>query len=275
MRCKPSLGALLIALLFVFLVVGPLSCPASAAGLVAQVKKLCQGRASLDLPVTRTLASMRNQWDRMKELSLAEMAKKGASRAFSNASNVVKLRNVTQLGKGVKSMGSPVIDNLGHIELGDFVLMDSRIKPVHFNVAAGAKLTVGNDTFMNSGVWIGCQKQVTIGNRVLLAPDVTILDNNYHDVYDRKVIPPSDPVIIEDDVWIATKSTILPGVRIGRGSIVAANTVVNRDVPPFSIVAGSPMRVIRKLDPAKFKINGVPIDLAEPQEGVMIEPQEK
>jgi acetyltransferase-like isoleucine patch superfamily enzyme len=54
-----------------------------------------------------------------------------------------------------------------------------------------------------------------------------------------------DPIVIEDDCWIASHSIVLAGVTIGRGSIVAAGSVVTKSVPPYSIVAGSPARVIR------------------------------
>ena len=54
-----------------------------------------------------------------------------------------------------------------------------------------------------------------------------------------------EPIVVEDDCWIASNSTILAGVTIGHGSIVAAGSVVTNDVPPFSIVAGSPARIIR------------------------------
>lgn len=67
--------------------------------------------------------------------------------------------------------------------------------------------------------------------------DVPMIQQGYH----AKVAP-----VIEDDVWIGAKKTILPGKRIGTGSIVAAGAVVTRDVPPFSVVGGNPARVIRQ-----------------------------
>jgi acetyltransferase-like isoleucine patch superfamily enzyme len=59
-------------------------------------------------------------------------------------------------------------------------------------------------------------------------------------------------VVIEDDVWIGAKASILPGVRIGRGAIVGTGAVVNKDVPPFTVVAGVPAKIVKELDPAKF-----------------------
>jgi acetyltransferase-like isoleucine patch superfamily enzyme len=57
----------------------------------------------------------------------------------------------------------------------------------------------------------------------------------------------SAKVIIEDDAWIGLKTTILKGVRIGRGAVVGANSVVTKDAPPFTLVAGNPARVVRQL----------------------------
>ena len=56
------------------------------------------------------------------------------------------------------------------------------------------------------------------------------------------------PVIIEDNVWIGDKATILSGVKIGKGAIVAANAVVTKDVPAYSVVAGNPAKIIRKVN---------------------------
>jgi acetyltransferase-like isoleucine patch superfamily enzyme len=88
---------------------------------------------------------------------------------------------------------------------------------------------------------------VTIGANVRIAPYTIILDSDFHDVIDHFSEGRSAPVVIEDNVWIATRATILKGVRIGRNSVVAAGAVVTHDVPPNTIVAGVPARVIRAI----------------------------
>ena len=93
---------------------------------------------------------------------------------------------------------------------------------------------------------------LVIGNDVMLAPEVVILTENHrHDDIRRPIRlqgAESAPVIIEDDVWIGIRVIILPGVRIGRSSVIGAGAVVTKDVPPFSIVAGNPAKVGRKRD---------------------------
>jgi acetyltransferase-like isoleucine patch superfamily enzyme len=95
---------------------------------------------------------------------------------------------------------------------------------------------------------------VRIGDRVRVGPYVMIIDTEFHGAYDRNSMPEPKPIVIEDDVWIGAKATIMPGVTIGRGSIVGISSVVAADVAPFTVVLGIPARPVRKLDPAQFEL---------------------
>ncbi|MDR0972361.1 MAG: acyltransferase [Prevotellaceae bacterium] len=91
---------------------------------------------------------------------------------------------------------------------------------------------------------------VTIGNHVNLAQNITVtgLNHNFQDV-DKRIDEQgvdTKSVTIEDDVWIGANSVILPGVTIGRHSVVAAGSVVSKDVPPYSICAGVPAKIIKR-----------------------------
>ncbi len=94
---------------------------------------------------------------------------------------------------------------------------------------------------------------IKIGSKVMLGPNVTILggDHNIRVIgkymFDVKTkLPENDlPVIIKDDVWIGASATILKGVKIGEGSVIAAGALVIKDVPPYSIVGGVPAKVIK------------------------------
>lgn len=88
-----------------------------------------------------------------------------------------------------------------------------------------------------------CKEKVEIGENCAISWDVTITDTDYHSINSNKS---TSPVFIEDKVWIGCKSTILKGVRIGKGSVVAANSVVTKDVPPNCLVAGVPARIIQR-----------------------------
>ena len=93
---------------------------------------------------------------------------------------------------------------------------------------------------------------IIIGSHVMMGPDVVIVTANHkHDDITRPMMVQGferAPVIIEDDVWIGWRAIILPGVRIGRSSIISAGAVVAKDVPPFSVVVGNPAKVVRKRD---------------------------
>jgi maltose O-acetyltransferase len=88
---------------------------------------------------------------------------------------------------------------------------------------------------------------VRIGNRVQIANWVSIMDGDFHGLAERDRPPPPEAVHIEDDVWIATRATVLKGVTIGRGAVVAAAAVVTRDVEPYTLVAGVPARPVRRI----------------------------
>jgi acetyltransferase-like isoleucine patch superfamily enzyme len=94
------------------------------------------------------------------------------------------------------------------------------------------------------------ESRITIGNKVLFGPGVTIIGGDHrasdvgrfiYDVLDKKEDDDKD-VVIEDDVWVGTNVTILKGVHVGRGAVVAAGAVVTKDVEPYSIVGGVPAR---------------------------------
>ena len=92
---------------------------------------------------------------------------------------------------------------------------------------------------------------VTIGSHVNLAQGITVTALNHNFVDSEKRIDEqgvsTTPVVIEDDVWIGANAVVLPGVKIGNHSVVAAGAVVTKDVPPHSIVAGVPAKIIKKI----------------------------
>ena len=132
----------------------------------------------------------------------------------------------------------------------------------------GGKILIGNNVFMNYNSFIGSMEAVTIGNDVIIATNVRIFDNNNHPTSptQREMMSHNDfygelwtwkyaehkPVVIGDNVWIGEFSAILKGVTIGKGSIVASNSVVTKDVPPYVIVAGNPARVVKRLEEGSF-----------------------
>lgn len=108
----------------------------------------------------------------------------------------------------------------------------------------GAKLTLGRNSFINSDCKIRVHKSISIGNDCAISHDFTVMDSDAH-----KIIGGDDEakeVIIGNHVWIGTRVTILKGVHVGDGAIIAAGAVVTKDVPAKALVVGVPAKVIRE-----------------------------
>lgn len=113
----------------------------------------------------------------------------------------------------------------------------------------GEGLRVGDHSNIGPYCYIGCSGFISIGNNVMISPRVSIYaENHVFDSPDATIKSQGvkrESVVIEDDCWIAANSILLAGVTIGKGSVVAAGSVVTHDVPPYSIVAGVPARLIK------------------------------
>ncbi|MFP5225630.1 MAG: acyltransferase [Actinomycetota bacterium] len=119
-----------------------------------------------------------------------------------------------------------------------------------------ARIEIGDRVVINAFTHIGAMSLIRLGDDVGIASGVCIEDHQYeyHQATDDKPLKQQGfriaPVIIEDGVMIGEHVTVLPGVRIGRNSWIGANSVVTKDVPPYSIAVGVPAKVIRQRDAA-------------------------
>ena len=114
-------------------------------------------------------------------------------------------------------------------------------------VSEGGRLTVGDDTAVNGGVSIEVWHDVRIGSKVMMAPYVSIIDDDRHEVEPGTPLY-KGPTVIGDNVWLAAHVTVLPGVTIGSGSVIGGHSVVSKDIPPNCFAAGAPARVIKSLN---------------------------
>ncbi|KAA8651226.1 hypothetical protein EYZ11_005189 [Aspergillus tanneri] len=109
----------------------------------------------------------------------------------------------------------------------------------------GCNIRIGEDCFINFNFTALDTSLIIIGDRVQFGPNVSVFTAG-HDVSvlsRRKFVEFGHPVLIEDDCWIGGNVIILPGVTIGKGTTIAAGSIVTKDIPPYSVAVGSPCRV--------------------------------
>lgn len=119
----------------------------------------------------------------------------------------------------------------------------------HVILGGSGHLHIGFGTCINEHTIIACTDSITIGKNVMFAPRCYVLDVDH--AHDNKNIPMSkqgyntSPVVIEDDVWLGTQVVVTRGVTIGKGAIIASNSVVTKDIPPHAIAGGVPAKVLK------------------------------
>ena len=152
-----------------------------------------------------------------------------------------------QKGSGVLCRQKPSLAISGKLTIGNGVRIWSQIEKTRLSVFKNATMQIGSGTFIN-GARISAKHHVSIGKNCTIAPEVLIMDSDFHDLHDQTKEGISEEVIIENNVWVANRAIILKGVRIGAHAVVAAGAVVTKDVEQFAVVGGNPARVIRYLN---------------------------
>jgi acetyltransferase-like isoleucine patch superfamily enzyme len=138
----------------------------------------------------------------------------------------------------------------GRLEVGEHTLFEP---DVWITAPAPARIRIGAGCFLNIGVMVAAVERVEIGDHCMFANGCFVTDGNHRfDDPDRPVpwqgFTTKGPTLIGDNVWCGAHVVITSGVTIGRRSVIGANSVVTRDIPPFSIAAGSPAKVLRVIE---------------------------
>ena len=116
-----------------------------------------------------------------------------------------------------------------------------------FHTDFGKNIHIGEHVFINAGCSFQDQGGITIGNGCLIGHNTVIATLNHEEQPERRGDLHPSPVVIGNRVWIGANATILPGVKIGDGAIIAAGAVVTKDVSPNTVVGGVPARVIKQI----------------------------
>jgi tetrahydrodipicolinate N-succinyltransferase len=195
------------------------------------------------------------KWVRDRSEPLVSRAQKAAAYLFDISRARLYLHAADEVAPDVRVLGRPLVRNDGRLTFGPGAVLRSIVAPIEIYVGPQGTMVVGQGSHLNSGGTYTAMSRIEIGERVEVAPYVSVYDTSFHALYERTRAPDPRPVIIEDDVWIGAKCTVLPGVRIGRGAVIMANSLVTRNVEPFTIVGGVPAEQVAQLDPTRFIVD--------------------
>ncbi len=184
-------------------------------------------------------------------MNLNYLAKRALGRATCMKASSAKLTRLARIANQQSSKD--------RISIGENTVVDGELLVFRH----GGNIRIGDLCYVGVGTRIWSSSSVAIGNRVLIAHNVNIIDNQTHPTSPKlrhrhcdelfSGIPPASidlgerPIYLDDDAWIAAGAIILRGVRIGRGAIVSAGAVVTKDVAEYCVVAGNPAVVVRQL----------------------------
>lgn len=176
--------------------------------------------------------------------------RKTLSRRFKALSNACRAwRHGYTLGQGsrVKSSASIEVGKGGSVIIGDHCVIEEHVL---FRTGGGGRITLGDHVSINPFTILHGQGTLAIGNHVRIASHCAIV--SFDHVFKDRDAPihtqglSRKGVVIEDDVWIGAHATVLDGVRIAKGCIIAAGAVVTRSTEPFGVYAGVPARRIKE-----------------------------
>jgi acetyltransferase-like isoleucine patch superfamily enzyme len=149
--------------------------------------------------------------------------------------------------------GGKCIEIGKHVSIGKNSILNAWEK--HQNDTYNPSIIIGDNTHLGEGCHISAITKIIIGNNVLTGRRVSIIDNSHGESSlvdftkppSKRKLSSKGPIIIEDNVWIGDKATILSGITIGANSIIGANSVITKSVPANSIVGGVPGKIIKAI----------------------------
>lgn len=170
----------------------------------------------------------------------------------------IRFANNVRLARGVYLDEGVYLHALPHgIEIGEntYVMHHAELHVYNFRDLPNAGITIGKNCLISEFTVLRGQGGITIGNNVYTSPFVQIVAvNHVYDDPNRPIIEQgitAQGIVIEDDAWIGSSAIVLDGVRVGKGAVVAAGAVVSKEVPPHTVVAGVPAKVIKEINGTK------------------------
>lgn len=161
-----------------------------------------------------------------------------------------KLHPCHLVGRGANVIGSPYVENLGRIEIGEDFEIDSVPVPSHLVTGKSGSIRIGDHVKVAHGVAICSHASIEIGTGTILAPFAIVLDADFHGVMDRGAPAQARPIQIGRNVYVGAGAIILRGAVIGDDVVIAPNSVVSRRIPPGVRAAGVPAKPLPRLERA-------------------------
>jgi maltose O-acetyltransferase len=165
-----------------------------------------------------------------------------------------QLHNAQKIGEKIELTGPVIIDNAGTIEIGNQVIFGSKwYKPINISLShPEAKLIIENNVFINYGTEIGLMKDICIGAYSEIGVDCLIYDTDWHSIDGLDQDLTAMPTRIGRGVWLGARVIVLKGVTIGDNTVIAANSVVTKDLPNNVLAGGIPAQVIRPIQRYRY-----------------------
>ena len=212
------------------------------------------------MPISALLGEIWTRgWMAVRGLGLQPFLGEAHSPLFVGHGVSIRSKKQLQIGNGVSLHDGVRIDalSLGGVRFGNGVTLRENVIIECTGVLRfpGESLMIGNDVGISQNGFIGVRGAVKIGDRVMMGPNVTIYAENHK--FDDPLVPIHEQgvtrhgITIEEDCWLGSCCIILDGVTVGKGSVIAAGCVVTKSVPPYSIVAGVPGKVLRQRGPIR------------------------
>jgi acetyltransferase-like isoleucine patch superfamily enzyme len=178
---------------------------------------------------------------------------RGSRHSAIQLTNVVRsrwvLRHCNRVGRLTRlAGGTAIVENRGSITIGDGTRLMAAFAPIELRTGPGGRLTIGDRGAVNYGTSLRVVGSAVIGDDVDIGPYCLMGDTELGDL-DAPLHTSPRPVRIGDSVWLAARVSVHPGAVIGDGTVVAAGSVVEGELPARVVAAGNPARVVRHLDP--------------------------
>src|SRR5262249_34354239 len=158
-------------------------------------------------------------------LSVADRLRKGLRLVSETARARVLLSACTQVGPGARVVGRMRVENQGTVSIGNDFSVSSTFAPVELLAGPGGTVQMGNGVWLNFGTVIAAKQLVKIGDRVHMGPHCIVADVETPESILEPSATDAKPVELGDDVWLAGRVTVLPGVRIGDRAVISAGSI--------------------------------------------------